>query len=172
MRFFTACKAFWQILVSSDKAVAWRRLQEAPMKVQGPEVAPPQRPSGILPDAVYTLVLLQREGRLVDFVREDIEAYSDEQVGAAVRQIHAGCRKVLDDHFDVQPIQAKAEGETVEIPAGFDSSAVRLTGNVSGDPPFKGVLQHRGWRVSKVEFPERHAKLDPSVICPAEVELK
>lgn len=172
MRFLTACKAFWQILVSTERAEAWQRLTGTRAEHDVPDSAVTPAPSDIRPDAVYTLVLLQREGRLIDFVQEDIDAYSDEQVGAAVRQIHAGCRKVLDEHFGIRPIQDAPEGDPVEIPAGFDPSATRLTGNVGSEPPFHGVLRHRGWRVAKVDFPERHGRIDPTVVCPAEVELQ
>ncbi|MCF7854224.1 MAG: DUF2760 domain-containing protein [Candidatus Pacebacteria bacterium] len=169
-RFMTACKAFWKILFSGDLALAWEKPSRGEVTQAAPD-AEHTEDAGILPDAVYTLVLLQREGRLIDFLKEDIDVYGDEQVGAAVRQIHTGCRKVLDDNFGVSPVDERGEGEPVDIPPGFDSGAIRLTGNVRGDPPFKGTLQHGGWKVTKVDFPERHAKLDPAIICPAEVEL-
>ena len=47
--------------------------------------------------AAQLLQLLQKHGRLVDFIFEDIDTYSDEQVGAGVRVVHQGCRKVLND---------------------------------------------------------------------------
>ena len=34
------------------------------------------------------LAILQRDSRLIDFLQEDIAAYSDDQIGAAVREIH------------------------------------------------------------------------------------
>ena len=172
-RFITAWKAFWRILFSADAATAWDECirGEVPASRPAPVPEAPVEAGGILPDAVYTLVLLQREGRLVDFLEEEIDGYSDEQVGAAVRRIHAGCRQVLAENFGVTAIQDAAEGDAIEVPSGFDPGAIRLTGNVSGAPPFRGTLQHRGWKVTKVDFPARHAKLDPTIICPAEVEL-
>jgi hypothetical protein len=173
-RFGVAWKAFWRILGSSEAAERWLAL------VRGAQVEPAARPAEapagkpgkeISADAVYTLVLLQREGRLVDFLQEDIEAYGDEQVGAAVRQIHAGCRKVLAEHFALEAIRAEPEGSRVQVPRGFDPGEIRLTGAVAGEAPFNGTLRHRGWRVTKVDFPERHANLDPALICPAEVEI-
>ena len=38
------------------------------------------------------LAILQRDSRLVDFLMEDIAAYSDDQIGAAVRELHDQCR--------------------------------------------------------------------------------
>jgi len=168
--FGTAWQAFWQILRDPEKAEAWRELA-APAPEQLAEPAPAEPPEDVHPDAVYALALLQREGRLVDFLLENIEPYDDSQIGAAVRQIHAGCRRVLDEHFDVTPIQGDGEGSRVEVAKGFDPSAIRLTGNVSGDPPFQGTVQHRGWRAAKVDLPKRNPGLDTSVICPAEVEI-
>jgi hypothetical protein len=121
--------------------------------------------------AVSLLALLQREGRLVDFLREDISAYPDAQVGAAVRAIHASCRKVLDEHLALEPVRSEDEGARVLVERDFDASAIRLTGNVSGKPPFRGILRHRGWRTRRVELPADPLGQDPSIVAPAEVEI-
>jgi len=121
--------------------------------------------------ALHVLSLFQREGRLVDFLKEDLTAYEDAQIGAAVRSIHEGCRKALEKHFGPQPVLDRDEGEEISIPAGFDPHAVRLTGNVSGEPPFKGVLQHKGWRAARVELPSLSGFQDPRIIAQAEVEI-
>ena len=120
--------------------------------------------------ALRLLGLLQQEGRLIDFLEEDIEPYSDAQVGAAVRAIHGGCRKALHQRMQIERIYAEEDGAAVEVGAGFDAGAVRLTGNVHGAPPFRGVLQHGGWRASHVTLP-RSAGIDPAVLAPAEVEV-
>ena len=121
--------------------------------------------------AVALLALLQREGRLVDFLREDIAAYPDAQVGAAVRAIHTSCRKVLDEHLALEPVRSEEEGARVLVERDFDASAIRLTGNVSGKPPFRGILRHRGWRTRRVELPADPLGQDPSIVAPAEVEI-
>ncbi len=121
--------------------------------------------------AVALLAVLQREGRLIDFIREDIAEYSDAQVGAAVRSIHASCRRVLDEHLALEPVRTEDEGARVLVETGFDASAVRLTGNVSGKPPFRGVLRHRGWRTRRVDLPADPASQDPTIVAPAEVEI-
>lgn len=120
--------------------------------------------------ALRLLGLLQQEGRLVDFLEEDIEPYSDAQVGAAVRAIHSGCRQALHSRMHIERIYDQEDGAAVDIPPGFDAAAVRLTGAVRGGPPFRGVLQHGGWRASDVALP-RGAGSDASVLAPAEVEV-
>ena len=130
---------------------------------------PPPRPSPA-DGALRLLGLLQEEGRLVDFLEENLEPYPDDQVGGAVRAIHEGCRKALHAQFALEPVLRGAEGENVTVDAGFDAAAVRLTGNVAGVPPFRGVLRHGGWRVTSATLPERQG-IDPRVIAPAEVEI-
>jgi hypothetical protein len=134
----------------------------------GAALAPPP-PSPAL--ALRLLGLLQQEGRLVDFISEDIASYSDAQVGAAVRAIHAGCRKVLNEHVQLQRILAGEDGSEVAVDPGFDPAAVRLTGNVTGNPPFRGTLQHSGWRATNITLPDTSAAADPAIIAPAEVEI-
>jgi hypothetical protein len=130
--------------------------------------AAPAKPSGA---PLRFLALLQREGRLLDFLLEDISAYQDEQVGAAVRDIHRNCQTALKEHLVLDPVLPQSEGASVEIPAGFDPSAVRLTGNVTGQPPFRGTLQHHGWRVKEVKLAPPPEGQDEFVLMPAEVEL-
>ena len=120
--------------------------------------------------ALALLAWLQREGRLIDFLRESIDDYEDEQIGAAVRAIHSGCRKVLDEALKLEPVLAGDENEPVEVPKGFDPVAISLSGNVKGDPPFKGTLMHHGWRTETVSVPVPET-VDPRVLAPAEVEL-
>jgi hypothetical protein len=129
-----------------------------------------QAPSG--PD-LRVLAVLQRDGRLVDFLQEDIDPYSDAQVGAAVRTIHRGCRKALTDYLTVSPILPGDEESEVTIAPDFDPASIRLTGNVQGSPPFRGVLKHHGWRVKEVHLPALPgARDDSSVLAPAEVEIR
>jgi hypothetical protein len=121
--------------------------------------------------AVRVLALLQRESRLIDFLMEDISGFSDAQVGAAVRAIHRDCRRALLDALRPTPVLADAEGSAVRIEEGFDPSAIRLTGNLSGGPPFRGVLRHRGWRAGVTNIPAAPAGADPLILAAAEVEL-
>ena len=133
--------------------------------------SPPALPAALAEEGALRLLgLLQEEGRLVDFLEEDIGGYSDEQIGAGVRGIHEACRKVLRERVGLEPVLRGGEGETVVVEPGFDSRAIRLTGNVGGEPPFRGVLRHAGWRARAATFPVRPG-LDPRVIAPAEVEI-
>lgn len=117
------------------------------------------------------LSILQREGRLLDFLMEDIDSYADAQIGAAVRDIHRGCRKALGEHLKVRPIRSEPDEAVVKIPDGYDPSQIRLVGRVTGRPPFEGTLRHHGWRTGDINLSDIPAGHDPSVICPAEVEI-
>lgn len=121
--------------------------------------------------AVQVLAVLQREGRLLDFLSENIDTYTDGQIGAAVRDIHRGCRKALAEHVKVAPIRSEPDEAVVRIAAGHDASQIRLIGQVSGRPPFEGTLRHHGWRTTNISLPDIPAGHDPTVICPAEVEI-
>jgi hypothetical protein len=151
-----AFRAFWKTLTNPDFAARVEPLFRA-------------APTG--PD-LRVLAVLQRDGRLVDFLREDIDGYSDAQIGAAVRDIHRGCRKALREYLTVEPVLGAAEDSEVNVPADFDPAEIRLTGNVRGTPPFLGVLKHHGWRVKAVHLPALPGtQSDSAVLAPAEVEL-
>jgi hypothetical protein len=121
--------------------------------------------------ALAFLALLQREGRLVDFLQESLDAYDDGDIGASVRDIHRGLRKVLGDYFTIEPVMPGQEDDRVSVPRGFDPGEVRLVGDVTGQPPFQGVLRHHGWRVTKVTLPTLSDGVDRHVLAPAEVEI-
>ena len=140
-----------------------------PVRAEVKEPPPLSKPSPAA--ALRLLALLQREARLVDFVKEDIDGYSDEQVGAAVRAIHAGCRKALEERIELQRIYPEEDGSAVVVDKGFDPAAIRLTGNVSGQPPFRGTLQHGGWRATSVSLPDVPEGFDVSIVAPAEIEI-
>ena len=155
-RFVLAIKAFWKGL--TDPVFANR-------------VEPLFSPAPTGPD-LRILAVLQRDGRLVDFLQEDIDSYTDAQIGAAVRDIHRGCRKALRDYLTVEPILGGPEDSPVTVASDFDPAEIRLTGNVQGSPPFKGVLKHHGWRVKSVHLPVLPgSRGDTSVLAPAEVEI-
>jgi Domain of unknown function (DUF2760). len=121
--------------------------------------------------AVQMLALLQRDGRLVDFLTENISPYPDAQLGAAVRTIHEACRKVLEHYVKLEPILNSEEDQPVTVQGGFDTAAIKLLGNVKGEPPIRGVLRHKGWHVKEVNLPPLPQGSGRMVIAPAEVEL-
>ena len=92
-------------------------------------------------------------------------------MGAAARVVHDGCRKALRAHASIEPVRSEDEGARVVLNAGFAPDDVRLTGNVGGQPPYAGVLRHRGWRATDVSLPTAVAGHDARILAQAEVEL-
>jgi len=121
--------------------------------------------------AVSVLSVMQGEARLLDFVSEDISDYSDEDVGAAVRDVHRGLQSTFKDHFPIEPLREEEEEASITVAEGFDPQQVRLVGNVVGEPPFAGTLSHRGWRVTKVQLPKAKTGEAIYVAQAAEVEI-
>jgi hypothetical protein len=130
--------------------------------------APTEKPED---GALSLLAALQREGRLVDFLEQDIASFSDADIGAAARVVHEGCRKALRTHVKLAPVRGEDEGTTVTLPSGFRAAEVKLTGAVAGSGPYKGVLRHRGWKATGVTLPLAMHGHDAHVIAAAEVEL-
>ena len=120
---------------------------------------------------LHLFSMMQREGRLMDFLAEDLNQYEDSQIGSAVRAVHAGCLQIVQEYLDPQPVLDQAEGENVVIDDGFDPGAVKLTGKVVGEPPFEGILRHKGWQVGKLKLPTLSGSQNAKIIIPAEVEL-
>jgi Domain of unknown function (DUF2760) len=148
----------------------WRTVTDAGFAAR---VEPLFHPAATGPD-LRVLAVLQRDGRLIDFLEEDIDPYSDAQIGAAVRDIHRGCRKALHEYLKIEPVMNAEEEERVTVGADFDPAAIRLIGNVNGAPPFQGVLKHHGWRARAVQLPMLPASRssdESSVLSPAEVEI-
>lgn len=149
--------------------------EQPPAEEKPPEEPPKPAPPPLkeaTPDAALQLLgLLQGDARLIDFAMEDLTGYTDAQIGAAARVVHEGCRKVLKEHFTIEPIRTESEGSRVTLVEGFDASAIRLTGNVVGKPPFLGRVAHRGWRATEIRLPKLAEGHDAKVIAPAEVEL-
>ncbi len=126
----------------------------------------PQRP-----DAVQLLSSLQEKGRLIDFLMEDIKDYDDAQVGAAVRNIHQDCRKLINEYFPMTPAIGAAEDSEFTVSEGFNPSHIKLTGNIGSKPPFKGTVRHGGWMVTEVKMPLRASNVDKNIVAPAEIEI-
>jgi hypothetical protein len=144
----------------------------APSPATVPKAEPKKQPPP-RSEALTLLAALQREARLVDFLQEPIADYNDAQIGAAVRDIHRDCAAVLERMFGLRPLLTEAEGAAIEVPAGFDAARYSLTGNVAGQPPFRGTLAHHGWQVTRCELPQFSGGDDAAkVVAPAVVELK
>jgi len=146
---------------------------EASRPRSGPAPTPaPSAPADVGGDrAIQLLALLQRDGRLVDFLLEDIAPYSDAQVSAAVRDVHANCRRAIDRYLPLEPILPDEEGQTTALGAPVDPSTVKLVGNVRSQPSYRGTVRHRGWRVGRVALPPLAPPDARFVVAPAEVEV-
>jgi hypothetical protein len=164
----------WKILFDAFFADRVKRILATPEpEVISPPPPPPTPPAKTADSAsaLQLLSLLQREGRFVDFLQENVAGFSDQDVGAAARVVHEGCRRALKDYLVLEPVRTEAEGAAVVLERGFDAARTRVTGNVVGEPPFKGRLAHHGWVVRKIELPALAAGHDPTIVAPAEVEL-
>jgi len=124
------------------------------------------------PSHLRLLAILQQSSRLVDFLKEDITGFNDAQVGAAVRKIHADCSKSLEELVTIRPLMEESEGSTIRILQGYDPNTIKVVGKVKGEPPFSGVLVHKGWKAHKRSLPKKVGENLADVICPAEVEVK
>jgi hypothetical protein len=121
--------------------------------------------------ALQLLALFQREGRLVDFLEEDVASFTDADIGAAARVVHSGCRKALREHVKLEPVRSEDEGAKVTVAEAANPNEIKLTGNVQGKGPHTGVLRHRGWRATEVSLPTAVGGHDAHVVAQAEVEL-
>ncbi len=173
-----AFRCFFSILFDADipNDIAQRQVKPAgpPLVAVRSESHPKEveRPASEAFDrAVQILALLQRDGRLIDFLAENISAYPDAQLGAAVRTIHETCRQALEHYLKMEPILSSGEDQPVTVKVGFDPAAIKLIGNVAGEAPFRGVLRHKGWRVKELNLPPLPGSSGRMVIAPAEVEL-
>lgn len=187
-RIILAFKAFFIVLFNAELAAQVRRLlagapealpqpaaAQSPQAVAEPPTATVAPPAAKPPrsEALTLLAALQREARLVDFLQEPIADYSDAQVGAAVRDIHRQCAQLLQRMFALAPLAEAAEGDVIEVPSGFDAARFHLTGNVSGQPPFRGTLCHHGWAATRCELPSWKGDATAAmIVAPIEVEVR
>jgi hypothetical protein len=145
-----------------------RRAAARPVETPAaPAARTPAAPDG----ALQLLGILQRDSRLVDFLMEDIGGYSDDQVGAAVRELHDQCRDSLGRYVSLQPVIDGVEGTFAKAPSP-DPNVVKFVGNVPAKPPVGGTLRHKGWKAAKIDLPALPPRQDSSIIAPAEIEVE
>jgi len=167
--YFVAAPIVLGFLAALSGAASATTPEAAPTEAAAATPAAAPKPS--TDAALRLLAVLQQEARFVDFIQEDIDAYGDDQVGAAVRSIHAGCRSALAERVVLERVLPQEDGTSVTVDDGFDPAMIRLTGNVTGEPPFRGTLAHGGWRAARVNLPDLSSGIDPTIIAPAEVEI-
>lgn len=158
-------------IVEKIVEVPVERIVEIEKIVQTPAPAPVVLKEASPDAALQLLYLLQNDARFIDFIKEDMSAHSDEDVGMVARVIHEGCNKVLNDHFSFAPIAKENEGDKITLIEGYDAAKVRVTGNIVGNPPFTGTIIHKGWQITDVRLPSTVQGYNSNVIAPAEVEL-
>lgn len=177
VRLSLAFRTFFRLLFDAAYAAHVRALLPGP---GGKGEAPTETPTAAEADvpkardvgpALQLLAVLQREGRLIDFVQQEITAHSDADIGAAARVVHQGCRKAFRQTLVIETIRSEPEGSSLSLQPGFDAKAHRLVGAVQGQPPYQGTLRHRGWRIRQVTLEEPLASADLGIVAPAEVEL-
>lgn len=174
-RIVLAFRCFFGILFHGELSV--RALTDlglsAKRSTPAPAAAPVVKaaPAGPKPSdgALQFLAILQRDSRLVDFVMEDISGYADDQIGAAVRDLHDQCRDTIKRYVTLQPVIDGVEGTFAKAPSA-DPNVVKFVGNVPAKPPAGGTLRHKGWRAAKVELPS--TPQDTTIIAPAEIEIE
>jgi len=180
MGLIVATKAFCKLLFDKNLSGSFDQWAKsggasaaAPKIESKPAAKPTPKPSKpIRSDAISLLAALQREARLVDIVKEPLANFSDEQVGAAARDVLTNTGKVLDRIFDLQPLSDKEDGTEIETPADFDTGRYNLTGNVAGEAPYKGKLAHHGWVAKQCQLPNwTGSKASAKVVAPIEIEL-
>lgn len=167
--------ALWLLL----KAFTVKEIPAA--REAAPEVAAPSAPTESPEtrrqadaEALNLLGVFQSKGRLVDFLMDDIGSYSDAQVGAAARVVQQGCKAALEEHFSIVPVASEKEGSAIAVPEDAPADAYRLVGKVSGEPPYRGVLAHKGWQATSVKLPRVICAEGDRlpVIAPAQVEMR
>lgn len=169
-------RAFWGLSIAGRARVdaAFEAEVNRLLGVAAPAPTPtakptgPAKPSG---EPLRLLALLQSEARLVDFLMEDISSAKPEQLGEAVREIHQKAQAALKQYLTVVSVLPESEGARVTVAAGFDPSAIRVVGNVTGQPPYTGEVQHPGWKVTELKLPTTAAGQDLFVLQPAEVQV-
>jgi len=181
MRIFQAFAAFFQVLFNREFAARLRQLSDVKaLPAPAQAAAPKAKPAAAAPkpkpparnDALTLLATLQREARFVDIVMEPLEGYTDAQVGAATRDVLRDCGQTLERLFAIRPVIDAEEGAAHETPAAVDATRYRLTGNVSGEPPYRGQLVHHGWQATHCELPKWSGKDEAAmIVAPIELEL-
>lgn len=154
-------------LLSAGETTSVATTEEAPENAPPPEI----EPEIDLTPALQLLSILQREGRFIDFLKEDMSGFSDEEIGAAARVVQEGCKRGLAEYVQVAPLRSEAEGAAITLDPGYDANETRVTGNVTGQPPYRGTLAHHGWRAASIRLPQLSTEHDARILAAAEVEV-
>ena len=178
MGLVVATKAFFKLLFDRELSDQFQDLvagkldagKTPKVTAQPPKPAPAPKPTRS--EAITLLAALQREARFVDLVSESLGDYSDQQIGAAAREVLEESGKVIQRMFGLKPLTDAADGSELATPEAFEPAEYRLTGNVSGDPPFRGTVAHHGWKATRCDVPQWNgADSTRLIIAPVEIEV-
>ena len=174
-RISLAFRSFFNLLFQgrlSDGVITELGLSRRTAPPSAKPAAAPSAPAVKTSDgALQVLSILQRDARLIDFLMEDIATYSDDQIGAAVRELHDQCRDAIARYVTLQPVIDGVEGTFAQAPSK-DPNVIKFIGNVPATPPAGGILRHKGWRATKVDLPTVSGKQDTAILAPAEIEVE
>lgn len=179
-RIATATRAFFRSLFDAATAEQIERALNGelapalpePHPVAAPRSAPPPPTKPARSEALTLLSTLQREARFVDFFQEQLDGYSDAQIGAAVRDVHRDTAAVLQRLFALHPVCDVDEGSPVPVPTTADAAKFRLTGNITDQPTGQGILRHPGWQATRCDLPIWNGQESTAqIITPAEIEM-
>jgi len=175
-RIALAFRCFFSLLFGgklSDETIRDLKLsrRDAPAAKPAAAPAPAALKVNVSDGALQILAIMQRDARLIDFLMEDISGYADDQIGAAVRELHDQCRDSIARYVTLQPVIDGVEGTFTKAPSN-DPNLVKFVGNVPATPPSGGTLRHKGWRATKINLPAIAAKQDAAVVAPAEIEIE
>lgn len=127
--------------------------------------------------AIQMLRVLQSEAGLVDFLFEDLQYYSDQQLSQGVRAMQPDARDALTRVLRLIPVVDKVEGEIQDLPpnpaAKLANGSLKLEGNPGDfEAILGGVLRHRGWRVAEAHLLTPPLALDSTIVHPAVYEVE
>ncbi len=169
--FWAGSLLLWLITRRIPAALDLKTVKKKEKDSEKPQARPAEVETSAERLYLHLLTIFQREGRLLDFFSEEIGQYTDEQIGAAARAVHEGCRKALEKHVTPMALIDTEEGERYTVEPGFDPAKIKLTGNVTGEPPFNGIVRHRGWQADRIRIPKLAGDWDARIITPAEIEI-
>lgn len=168
-RLLLAIKAFFKALKAPEEA----RLFLTPPPKRSTKADPAIKEGDVAEQShLRLLALLQQSGRLIDFLQEDISNFEDAQIGSVVRGIHGECKKTIEELVTVRPIMEQNEGGTFTVPAGYDPSQIKIVGKIIGEPPFTGIIVHRGWKAHKKSLPKKSGEQFNDILAAAEIEVR
>ncbi|WP_440683762.1 DUF2760 domain-containing protein [Cysteiniphilum halobium] len=135
------------------------------------EIEKPDEVGGSADSAKQLLSILQKKGRLLDFLAQNLDHYDNEQVANVARVVHDQCKKALESYCTLTPIYHDQENHEITLEGNYDKYSVELTGNVAHSTRFKGKLIHQGWKVEKMHLPKVAKEANLDILQPAEVEV-